>query len=149
MVTTCLLTRTIGCGGWTLVGPIGSGGWSAATATGDWPTWKRSCGWRTPDAQQRSNMSDLRLTGLAGAHPLGALAAFGLLRCCEEMEGFRGSRLGWRAQPDWFAVLETDGSADPESLVAALVTRQQGRSDAPELNWARTIKAREDYLRAA
>src|SRR5262245_7949630 len=94
-------------------------------------------------------MNEIRLTGLTGTHPLGALAAFGLLRCCEEMDGFRGSRLGWKAGPDWFAVLETDGPVDQEVLITALVARQQGRPGAPEVNWARTIKAREDYLRAA
>ncbi len=85
-------------------------------------------------------MAEIRLTGLSGTHPLGALAAFGLLRCCEEMEAFRGVRLGWRPDPEWFAVLETDGPTDPDALVAALVARQQGRPEAGELNWARTIK---------
>jgi hypothetical protein len=95
-------------------------------------------------------MTEIRLTGLAGANPLGALAAFGLLRCCEEMEGFQGARLGWTSAPDWFAVLETDGPADGDSLVAALVARQKNRSEACELNWASTLKtAKQDYLTAA
>jgi hypothetical protein len=88
--------------------------------------------------------------GLAGSHPLGALAAFGLLRCCEEINEFRGSRLGWRRDPDWHAVLETDRPTTAESLVAGLVARQKQRTEGRELNWARTIKtARKTYLDAA
>jgi hypothetical protein len=94
-------------------------------------------------------VGEIRLTGLPGAHPLGALAAFGLLRCCEELDGFRGSRLGWRHDPEWSAVLETDGPADPDALVAALAGRQQHRPESRELNWAQTLKtSREEYLRA-
>lgn len=95
-------------------------------------------------------MSDICLTGLAGSHPLGALAAFGLLRCCEEMDDFRGSRLGWRRASDWLAVLETSCSATPESLIGALVARQKQRVNGRELSWARNIKTtREKYLDAA
>jgi len=72
-------------------------------------------------------MSEICLTGLVGSHPLGALAAFGLLRCCQEMDDFRGSRLGWRRVPHWFAVLETDRPATPESLITALTARQKQR----------------------
>jgi hypothetical protein len=95
-------------------------------------------------------MSEIHLTGLAGHHPLGALAAFGLLRCCEEMEGFRGARLGWCPEPSWHAVLETARPADKESLVAGLAARQKGRPAGRELNWASTLKtAQKDYLKAA
>jgi hypothetical protein len=95
-------------------------------------------------------MSEISLTGLAGAHPLGALAAFGLLRCCEETDSFRGARLGWKQNPDWFAFLETNATQDAESLVAALVTRQHQRATALELNWARIIKTDPaQYLKAA
>jgi hypothetical protein len=80
------------------------------------------------------------LTGLAGNHPLGALAAFGLLRCCAEMDGFRDARLGWRQDPDWFAVLQAAGSAGEQTLVDALVARQQARAEEAELTWARTVK---------
>jgi hypothetical protein len=94
-------------------------------------------------------MNEIILKGLAGSHPLGALAAFGLLRCCEEMDGFRGSRLGWRQEADWFAFLKTDEKVRPEDLVARLVARQKQRSAGRELNWARTIKTdRACYLEA-
>jgi hypothetical protein len=95
-------------------------------------------------------MSEVCLTGLSGSHPLGALAAFGLLRSCQETDDFRGSRLGWRRASDWHAVLQTDRPAMAESLVAALVARQKQRAEGRELNWARTIKtARKTYLDAA
>jgi hypothetical protein len=95
-------------------------------------------------------MSEICLTGLAGSHPLGALAAFGLLRCCEEMDDFRGARLGWKHAADWSAVLETSCSATPESLIGALVTRQKQRAEGRELNWARNMKTtKETYLEAA
>jgi hypothetical protein len=94
-------------------------------------------------------MNTIHLTGLAGNHPLGALAAFGLLRCCEEMDGWRGSRLGWNPDPHWMPVLESKASMSQESLIVALVARQQGRPGAPEVNWAQTLKVpREEYLDA-
>jgi hypothetical protein len=85
-------------------------------------------------------MSEMVLTGLVGSLPLGALAAFGLLRCCEELDGFRGARLGWRPEGGWCAVLQADGAVDVEQLVGALAARQQHRADAPELDWADSIK---------
>jgi hypothetical protein len=95
-------------------------------------------------------MSEICLTGLAGSHPLGALAAFGLLRCCDEIDDLRDSRLGWRRDPDWTAVLETNQGTSAESLVAGLVTRQKQRVDGRELNWTKNIKtSREAYLAAA
>jgi hypothetical protein len=56
------------------------------------------------------------------------------------MEGFCRSRLGWRREADWFAVLTTEEKLAPEDLVAALVARQKQRPAGRELNWARTIK---------
>jgi hypothetical protein len=91
----------------------------------------------------------IELTGLQGSHPLGALAAFGLLRCCEEMDGFRGARLGWRQAAGWRAVLRTDRPATAEELVSALAARQKGRADSRELNWARNIKTASASYRSA
>src|SRR5262249_897140 len=70
--------------------------------------------------------------------------------CCEDMDGFRGARLGWCREPSWHAVLETDQPAGREGLVAALVARQKGRPTGRELNWASTLKtAPTEYLKAA
>src|SRR5262249_55255945 len=154
-VTSCRRARTTASGDLTPGGRTGSGDWCAARAPGGSPTWRPSCGWRTPLAQQRNSnlveerIAGMRSTSLLRVMPLGALAACGLMRCCEEMEAFRGARLGWRPDPEWFAVLETDGPADPDTLVAALVARQQHRPKSPELNWARTIKTSTgEYLEA-
>jgi hypothetical protein len=85
---------------------------------------------------------------LVGSHPLGALAAFGLLRCCEELDGFRGARLGWRP-PAWHAVLEAEAEGGVDGLIGALAARQPERPGAPELNWASTLKVpRDTYLGA-
>ncbi len=90
------------------------------------------------------------LGGLAGHHPLGALPAFGLLRCCEEIPGFQGARLAWRNMPGWCAILHANGKVDGEQLVAALVTRMSGRNQARELNWVRNLKkGKEAYPEAA
>jgi hypothetical protein len=80
------------------------------------------------------------LRGLAGHHPLGALAAFGLLRCCEELPGLQGSRLAWQKVPGWCAVLHPGAPVDAEQLVAALVGRMNERYQARELNWVRNLK---------
>lgn len=95
-------------------------------------------------------MTAIPLTGLVGSHPLGALAAFGLLRCCPDLDGFSEARLGWRRGADWLAVLDTGSTAGPDELVQALADRQKQRPGASELNWTDNIKTkRESYLKAA
>jgi hypothetical protein len=90
------------------------------------------------------------LSGLAGHHPLGALAALGLLRVCEELPGFQGARLAWRKMPGWCATLHPKAPADNEQLVTALVARMRERHRARELNWVRNLKkGRETYPEAA
>ena len=95
-------------------------------------------------------MSEIILAGLQGSHPLGALAAFGLIRCCQEMEGFVGAKLAWQKGADWFAVLHTEQSRDAEELIQALAKRQKERPSAPEVNWTNNIKtAPEVFVKAA
>jgi hypothetical protein len=103
-------------------------------------------------ALQRSNIvsEPIILGGLAGHHPLGALAAFGLLRCCEELPGLQGSRLAWRKMPGWTAALHPCAQVDGEQLVEALVGRMRERHHARELNWVRNLKkGKETYPDAA
>ncbi|HEX8204335.1 MAG TPA: hypothetical protein VF590_27905 [Isosphaeraceae bacterium] len=90
-------------------------------------------------------MSDLPLMGLIGSHPLGALAAFGLLRCCEELAPDT-TRLRWESRGDWFAVLESTRFQSTDELITELAKRQPGRADAPELRWA---KDKNDDIRAS
>jgi hypothetical protein len=99
-------------------------------------------------------MDEITLTGLSGSHPLGALAAFGLLRCCEELQAVGPSRLHWRRAADWVAVLVPGRPVSPDGLVTALAARQQGRDATAELCWSDNIKTdpgafREQALRAA
>jgi hypothetical protein len=79
---------------------------------------------------------------------LGALAAFGLLRCCEEMEAVGPSRLYWVPGSDWVPVLVPPHSLSPDDLVAALAARQQGREKGAELAWSDNIKTDPDDFRA-
>lgn len=94
-------------------------------------------------------MSDMLLTGLQGSHPLGALAAFGLIRCCQEMEGFVGAKLAWRKGADWLAVLHTEQPRDAEELIQALANRQKERSSSPEVNWTNNIKTTSEIFAKA
>jgi hypothetical protein len=85
-------------------------------------------------------VSEIILTGLAGSHPLGSLAAIGLLRCCGEMAGVGPARLYWKKEADWVAVLQTEDPLSADELVAALVARQRERPGRRELRWAENIK---------
>ncbi|MGH8066921.1 MAG: type I-G CRISPR-associated protein, Cas3-extension family [Candidatus Entotheonellia bacterium] len=89
-------------------------------------------------------MSSIRLTGLVGSHPLGALAAFGLLRVLSELPQFRTPRLSWTLEHDWLAVLHSDLDVAEDQLKAeflsALVERQRGRAAATFLSWSDDIK---------
>jgi len=81
-------------------------------------------------------MNDLELRGLIGSHPLGALAAFGLLRCCDSLADVRDARLSWRRRGDWIAVLWTSSACDRETLAKRLSERQLHRGAAPFLTVA-------------
>ncbi len=67
-----------------------------------------------------SRTTEIELTGLTGSSPIGALAAFGLLRLCAEIEVLSQTKLGWRRRDDWFAVLSLSGDINKEALVALL-----------------------------
>jgi hypothetical protein len=62
-------------------------------------------------------MSALKLTGLIGSHPLGALAAFGLLRILSEKEP--RARLSFVEHDDWLAVIDA-GCDDRNALIRFL-----------------------------
>lgn len=84
---------------------------------------------------------ELALPGLSGDHPLGFLASVGLLRCCEELEAFRGARLRWCRGTSWQPILRHDHPVTAGELVSALAARQQGRADGREFNWSTDIKS--------
>ncbi|MGD0955013.1 MAG: hypothetical protein ABR985_21950 [Methanotrichaceae archaeon] len=86
-------------------------------------------------------MNDIRLTGLIGSNPLGALAAFGLLRVCSEIPELSEAKLYWTQEYDWTAVLRIpDGIGKPE-LLEKLVARQSERK-LDTFNWAKDIRVK-------
>jgi hypothetical protein len=72
---------------------------------------------------------------------MGAMAAFGVLRVCQRLSGFGGSKLAWEAGGGGdYAALWTPGGATPEALVEALVEDVKKAAARDELNWEEQIK---------
>jgi hypothetical protein len=90
--------------------------------------------------------NDTILPGLIGSNPLGAMAAFGLLRLCSEIPELAGARLHWTWEQDWRAVLRTPESIGQEDLVELLVLRQNDRS-LSVFNWSDDIKVEPEEYR--
>ena len=93
-------------------------------------------------------MAKTALTGLVGSHPLGALAAFGLLRVISRSSQFANPRLSWQAEDDWIAVLHDNTWSDEPALraaiITALLTHQENRPLADFLTWGEDIKVSPD-----
>jgi hypothetical protein len=90
--------------------------------------------------------NDILLPGLVGSNPLGAMAAFGLLRVCSEISGLTGARLYWTWDQDWRAVLSTQQIVGREELIEQLVLHQKGRS-LSVFNWGDDIKINPEEYR--
>ena len=93
-------------------------------------------------------MGEIVLSGLTGSQPLGALAAFGLLRCCDDTDPAGWHRLYWRKEPDWVAVLVPGRPWSADDLVGFLTARQRGRASCRELWWADDLKTDPGVCRA-
>jgi hypothetical protein len=89
-------------------------------------------------------MAEFICTGLYGSHPLGALAAFGMLRVASRLPLPQPVRLSWVIQPDWVARLHVPGTVSQKALVQALVADVAERATAPELVWRQDLKATPD-----
>lgn len=90
-----------------------------------------------------------KLNGLKGGHPLGALAAFGLLRVCTAMNGLTDVRLHWQ-EDDLTAVLTVTPSLTDDELINKLIERQADRAKAAEFRWANDIRTNpEEFINAA
>jgi hypothetical protein len=88
---------------------------------------------------------DIKLTGLVGSNPLGALAAFGLLRVCSEIQELSQPRLYWSMEHDWIAVLNVPINNDANTLLSHLVTRQQSLK-LSAFSWSEDIRVQpQDY----
>lgn len=92
-----------------------------------------------------SGTTEIELTGLTGSSPIGALAAFGLLRLCAEIEALSQAKLGWRRRDDWFAVLSLSGDINKEALVA-LLSEHLRRQFTDVFAWSEDVRVtREQY----
>jgi len=85
-------------------------------------------------------MHDLLLSGIPGSKPIGAMAAFGLLRIVATETPFGEARLSWRFASDWHPVLHASKPLRLESLIDFLIQRQPTRSEAKFLLWNDDIK---------
>ena len=95
--------------------------------------------------------NDISLTGLIGSNPLGALAAFGLLRVCSEIPSLSDVRLYWSMElegdpiDDWVAVLRVSDGVDKTKLIELLANRQKYRP-LGIFGWSDDIRVKaEDY----
>lgn len=70
-----------------------------------------------------NDTKEIELTGLVGSSPIGALAAFGLLRLCAGIEPLRAAKLGWRRHDDWVALLRVPEDVGKDDLLALLGAR--------------------------
>jgi hypothetical protein len=84
-------------------------------------------------------MNDIKLTGLIGSNPLGALAAFGLLRVCSEIPDLSAAHLYWIQEYDWMAVLRSSEKFGKLELIEHLVEHQQSRK-MDVFDWSRDIR---------
>ena len=76
-------------------------------------------------------MTDIVLTGLKGDSPIGAMAAFGLLRVCSEPLNLSGAKLRWFSQQgNWTAVLSSEEGKNPDVLIRKLMQYAASRSGA-------------------
>src|SRR5262249_32794295 len=114
-------------------------------ALGVWRTWRPSCAWEIVSARRRRCvMADFLCTGLSGSHPLGALAALGMLRVATRLPLPQPVRLSWMAQADWVARLHVPGAVSQEAVVQAFVADVAERATAPELVWRQNLQATPD-----
>jgi len=92
-----------------------------------------------------SKTTEIELTGLTGSSPIGALAAFGLLRLCAESEDLSQAKLGWRLRDDWFAVLSLSGDINKEAL-AVLLSEHLRKQPTDVFAWSEDVRVtREQY----
>lgn len=89
----------------------------------------------------------IELTGLTGSSPVGALAAFGLLRICNEIDSLKNSRLAWSIenQDDWTAILFVPDKIQSPDLVQIL-SDYQSKRNLDAFSWSEDIRVRpEEY----
>lgn len=91
-------------------------------------------------------MSELTLSGIPGDLPIGAMAAFGVLRLCDH------ARLHWSEDSGrWRPVLTVDDDLTTEELVEVLAAAAGRVGDRPEMTWTEQVKSdsKEQFQQAA
>jgi len=78
-------------------------------------------------------MSELLCTGLRGSHPLGVMAAFGLLRVASGVDLPQPVRLSWREGADWQACLHFPVAVSRDEVLTALAGAVMARTANPPL----------------
>src|SRR5690606_15383340 len=86
----------------------------------------------------------LVLSGLIASNPLGALAAYGVLRVLDER--CRSARVCFELRDDWIAVLEQSDFASVDQLVQWLSDWIATR-ETPELEWAEDVRVPPEQFR--
>lgn len=93
-------------------------------------------------------MTSIELNGLCGSSPIGAMAAFGLLRLCSQISELETVALGWKQTSDWHPILEVRaGASNPTDLARLLTNHLRPRYQAPFLTWQDDIKVEPEILR--
>ena len=93
-------------------------------------------------------MTSLHLTGLKGHHPLGFLAACGLLRCCSAWRDFGAVTLEWKVSKPgdpWTAVISGSRNIDIIHIGQMLVCHSKHQRESPALTWSTKIDDRSKF----
>jgi hypothetical protein len=97
-------------------------------------------------------MTPLELTGLRGDHPLGFLAACGLLLSCKQFAEFSNTRLSW-TRPEtsgpFVAALHSQRVPDLASLTKIVNEQCTATRASPAFGWSSKIDDREKYRHVA
>lgn len=86
-------------------------------------------------------MTELSLTGIPGELPIGAMAAFGILRICDQELSMNGARLHWRrGSSRWEPVISTEAEVEREDFLARLAAAAAAAVKRQELTWTEQLK---------
>lgn len=96
-------------------------------------------------------MSRLKLRGLQAHHPLGFLAACGLLRSLTEWRNFGWTKLSWKdvGGSVRVAVIDCGRVVNVDELTQVLLCRSEQQRESPALKWSTKIDDRAKYREAA
>jgi hypothetical protein len=95
-------------------------------------------------------MNSLDLSGLKAHHPLGFLAACGLLRCLSEWPDYRSAKLSWKGSRSVgrFAAIHTDLELDMVGIMQVLVCQSKKVRESLAFTWSTKIDDRKKFREA-